>query len=33
MKEHDNQRIRSTKDLVEKSVGVRVTFRALLFER
>ena len=29
MKEHNNHRIRSTKDLVEKSVGVRVTFRAL----
>jgi hypothetical protein len=27
MKGHDNQQIRSTKDLVGKPVGVRVTFR------
>jgi hypothetical protein len=33
MKGYHNQRFRSTKDLVGKPVGVRVTFRALLLEK
>jgi hypothetical protein len=33
MEDSDIYELRSTKDLVEKSVGVRVTFRALLSEK